>query len=655
MGFLSGLFGGGSKAPPAPHYTAPTYSYLKPGELGFIDLQEIDTGQIEALVLETIRPEDVVELKLGKMTPGQLKDVVYQRLSDKGMTAAQLKQIDSLPEMKLFELEKLPELELQQLADLKKVNLERLGEQPDLSLTKSNKADVSEVVQNEFQKQTGMLGNIASTIGEANKLDDEELLKRLDRTSPGLRDAIQKRLETTKAFQKGQLTTEQMSDIFRQAAESGLAGGFFGQTGLKKSLEMRDLGKTSLDLIREGDARVVQDRQLADTLKGGTMKVGDQLFSTRDILNRRDREYEDNLASTREEERDKVATARAKNILNNQIANEEIRANNTLENQQIITNLNLANEAKRTNDMRAVQRQLTNFDIANQMNRDKAMTGRQIALANIDLENERLRSQAQLDNQSKLFDIGLTNSEKENYANLRNQETLYNMQMGNAEAQFNTNQRDAAQKTNLALRNQATALNTSAVNAAYLSNIDTSNQERSANLGFKQTETLTNFNTKNRQADATANASNRTAEAAYQTALQNYNAGSPFGGLLGGGLGGILGGLVGSIVPGIGTAVGAGLGMQIGGGIGGFFGGGGTQGQGMGNLMAGIGSGIGVLGSSATTQGPAFSLLNNFNTSSSAGNIFSQMQPTSGSSNNMTYNWLGSSPYVSSFLSPFGR
>lgn len=623
-----------------PTYVAPVYTTLTPGELGAIDFEKINPEKLLPLVFEEIKPEEVVDLKLGKLRPGELKNVVYERLQEKGLTAAQLQKLETLPELKLANLEKLPDLQLRQLADLKQVKLEKLGEQPDLQLDRSAKDDVSTVYGDEFGRQKDVLGTLSATLGEANRLDDEEVLKSLDRTAPGLRDSIRRRMATTEAFQKGQLSSDALSEIFRQAAATGASTGLQGASAAQKSLTMRDLGRSSLDLMREGDSRVLQDRQLAESLRGGNMKVGDQLLSTREILNRRDREYEDNLATTREEQRDKVATERQRNLYNNQLANQEITANTNLENQRLLYNIGLSNEERRANDARAVQRQLVNFDINNQMMRDKAMTDRQVTLANYDMENEMRRQQNQLDNQTKMFDLGLSNQEKEMFAGLRNQETFYNLEAGNRESAYRTDQLNAANRSNLALRNQALLTNTAGLNAAYLSNIDTENRKRSANLGFRQTETLTNLNIKNRQADANAQVANMNAQAQYE--YDQRNGGSPFGSLFGGMGGALVGGLVGTLVaPGVGTLMGAGLGLSMGGGIGGASGG--AQGRQMAGVLAGAGGMMSNFGGMMMPAAAAPSLLSSFNMGTGGFGMsgVSSVAAASMGGNNMAYNWLG--------------
>ena len=150
---------------------------------------------------------------------------------------------------------------------MKQVKLEKLGEQPDLKLDKSAKDDVSTVYGDEFGRQKDVLGTLAATTGEANRLDDEELAKRLDRTSPGLRDAIARRLKTTESLQKGQLSTEQLDEIFRQARITGAGAGLRGDSGAQRNLTFRDLGRSVFDATMLGDSRVGEDRALAESLR----------------------------------------------------------------------------------------------------------------------------------------------------------------------------------------------------------------------------------------------------------------------------------------------------------------------------------------------------------------------------------------------------
>jgi hypothetical protein len=96
--------------------------------------------------------------------------------------------------------------------------------------------------------------DIARLESERNTVNQGELDRMLEASVPGYRASQTQRSANAASMLRGELPPDVQEAISRSTAGRALEGGFAG-SGAGRNLVARDLGRTSLDLMREGDDR----------------------------------------------------------------------------------------------------------------------------------------------------------------------------------------------------------------------------------------------------------------------------------------------------------------------------------------------------------------------------------------------------------------
>jgi len=141
---------------------------------------------------------------------------------------------------------------------------------------------------------------VARSIAEA---DTETALAVLEQFAPGSQAAIRQQMQNIQAGLRGELPADVQRAITDRAAAQAFAGGF-GGSGAARSLELRDLGLTSLQRI---DTAMGQSAQAFATIRGlmpQQQSVGSMFLSPAARINlaqsERNMQYERDLLAARE-------------------------------------------------------------------------------------------------------------------------------------------------------------------------------------------------------------------------------------------------------------------------------------------------------------------------------------------------------------------
>jgi hypothetical protein len=131
--------------------------------------------------------------------------------------------------------------------------------------------------------------DIARLESERNTVNQAELDRMLEASVPGYKASQAQRSANAASMLRGELPPDVEAAISRSAAGRALEGGFAG-SGAGRNLVARDLGRTSLDLMREGDTRF-------SGILGSTPRAGmaDYDIGPQDLVSLRGRERDQRI------------------------------------------------------------------------------------------------------------------------------------------------------------------------------------------------------------------------------------------------------------------------------------------------------------------------------------------------------------------------
>lgn len=86
---------------------------------------------------------------------------------------------------------------------------------------------------------------------QRNDFNQQEIQRILEGSIPGFQEGQTQRTTNALAMLRGELPDDVVSEIQRRTGAQALEGGYAG-TGFGRNLSARDIGRTSLDLTREG-------------------------------------------------------------------------------------------------------------------------------------------------------------------------------------------------------------------------------------------------------------------------------------------------------------------------------------------------------------------------------------------------------------------
>lgn len=96
------------------------------------------------------------------------------------------------------------------------------------------------------------IGPAKDLTGRINRANEGELVRMLNNVLPGYQSAVGRALKNTKSWIRGEIPQDVADQIKDQTAEAALVRGFSGSPAAR-ALTARDLGRTSLDLMKEGE------------------------------------------------------------------------------------------------------------------------------------------------------------------------------------------------------------------------------------------------------------------------------------------------------------------------------------------------------------------------------------------------------------------
>lgn len=122
--------------------------------------------------------------------------------------------------------------------------------------------------------QQGALPMAEELVSSQNRFNASELDSLLESSIPGLKGMQAQRSGNTASFLRGELPSDLTSSIFRRSGARALEGGYGGAPA-GRNLVARDLGRTSLDLMRLGGS------ELDSALRSAPLP---SILSTQDLL-----------------------------------------------------------------------------------------------------------------------------------------------------------------------------------------------------------------------------------------------------------------------------------------------------------------------------------------------------------------------------------
>lgn len=95
------------------------------------------------------------------------------------------------------------------------------------------------------------LGTEAGRAVKSNIANYDDITKLLERILPGYKDMVAQGSKNTQSLLRGEIPEDVQQAVKRSAAYRSISGGFAG-SGMSKALTDRDFGRTSLDLMEQG-------------------------------------------------------------------------------------------------------------------------------------------------------------------------------------------------------------------------------------------------------------------------------------------------------------------------------------------------------------------------------------------------------------------
>jgi hypothetical protein len=140
-------------------------------------------------------------------------------------------------------------------------------------------------------KQLPELYNFSTDVNQAYR-------DQLSQTAPELAQSAEQLSASTNSLLRGEIPQDVADQIRRQTAERGVLGGYGSGSGMGRNLTARDLGLTSLDMMRQGAQTLPEVAQLAAALN--PVSVQDSIFSPGAIMSREDSvaQYNNQIGNT---------------------------------------------------------------------------------------------------------------------------------------------------------------------------------------------------------------------------------------------------------------------------------------------------------------------------------------------------------------------
>jgi hypothetical protein len=135
--------------------------------------------------------------------------------------------------------------------------------------------NIGDVYGESIGASTAALPGAQNLAGLQNTFNAAELDRLLESAVPGLKGMQTQRAGNTAAFLRGEIPSDVGSSVYRGAVGRSLEGGYGGSPA-GRNLVARDLGRTSLDLMRLGGS------ELDASVRGAPLPA---ILQTQDILN----------------------------------------------------------------------------------------------------------------------------------------------------------------------------------------------------------------------------------------------------------------------------------------------------------------------------------------------------------------------------------
>lgn len=148
----------------------------------------------------------------------------------------------------------------------------------------------------DFNKQKDLIPGLQATATAGNEASNAAYQKGIFSLAPGLQGALSTLSNQASQLSQGIIPTDVANQVTRNAAYQGFLTGTAGlnptggRSSMQDALTARDLGRTSLDLINQGNQLAGSSLGMAQQLTPNNLSVNQLLFTPGQLLSRADQQ-----------------------------------------------------------------------------------------------------------------------------------------------------------------------------------------------------------------------------------------------------------------------------------------------------------------------------------------------------------------------------